>query len=1347
SSKPYLLTPFPGEFVSGTYHITWSNVYDYNNDSLQFNITLLNPDLTYNATIVSNYGNSSSTQYDWDSTLYEDGVYSMEILVFENETPEGLSNSYTLFGNFTIDNTKPSIWFEPPTETSGTTVYRNYILVNVSANDTNLNVIGIFLYNSTGGLLNETYSSTSPFFVNFTNLADGLYYFNATAVDLAENQNWTETRNVSILTQGCVGVTKTFRCGEIINESCTMTSNLYSNGTCFTVKESNVQINCSGFSIKGNSSGYGILVQNTTNFSIIDCIIGNFSSSIHVLNTNNSLFKNNTLFKSQYGMFMDPSYNNTIIENQIFANSNIGLYLNASHNNTIRNNTFENNTNTGLKLEYSTNNKIEPNIVKNNTEIGIFIIYSNLNNITQNNCSLASDCILISDSNYSLISENFVYSNDRTGIRLDPYSLGNNVTNNRVEDANQKCIYSSSNTLVLIKNNTARNCSEDGIFLHNSNNVTVLENAVHESYYGITVYVSNNTNLTDNHVYNNTQDMLVSSDDFNIYNIYIKNLTVDNPLGNFENYTSLDIIDSFGSPTQEEAYIINWTQNSTSLPTDRISFAQKFVEIYPGGGEVSIDSISWTWLDSELTGYYESMFELWKYNSSGWTMLNNTPDTTNNRLSLSNMNPASIYGMLQGAENCPVITSPGAYIQTQNYVGAPNNASPLSGVACVKIAASNVLYDCNGYNITNNGTSGDTYGVLLNGSLLNVTIKNCPSISNYTYGVYVYASNETVILNVTAHNNTQDGIHLRLSSKSIIANSTAYNNSWVGFYLSESENNTIYNNIAYNNPNGGFRIAENSHGNSVFNNTAYKNDNGFWLFTNSTNNFVYNNTAHSNANSGFYVYSSFNNISNNTAYNNSLWGFHIISPYNKIFGNAAYNNTYYGFVLSSSANDTLIFDNVANNNSDDGFWISSSNNIIFNNTAYNQIGSDHCGFRLYGLTARNNKVYNNTAYNNGRGFYLYMNPHNNTFYDNIAYDNSEMGFVLASSSDNTFIHNIAYTNSLTGFYFWQDSNNNYVANNTAYDNKYGFYLWASYNNTLYNNTAYDNWQHGFNIEFGDANILINNTIYNNTQSGITLWSTFNNTLSSNIVRNNLKIGIQLNPDSGNNNLTQNYVCFNSIFDINNTNSTNIGEDDKCDSWDNWNESGHEGCTYRCTKVWHYFFGNISGEILLAKNSTAVFYSWIWNGQKGKVYVVNGDANIEWINLTALGRNVSGENSTNDFTELDTLLGYSAEPDNINATYSTDGSNPKETKDIILWKRLVQFIPVANSTTQNSVFKTGICWDASQGGPEFSIAQNQDVVFLTEINSSATYNYEIRVPANLSTYKGSSGVIEFWVELE
>ena len=96
----------------------------------------------------------------------------------------------------TIDTTPPSIQFVHPTTAAGT-YSQNYIEANVSATDSNLDKIVIYLYNSTG-LVQSNVSSTSPFFVNFTNLADGTYYLNATANDTAGNLNKTATREITL---------------------------------------------------------------------------------------------------------------------------------------------------------------------------------------------------------------------------------------------------------------------------------------------------------------------------------------------------------------------------------------------------------------------------------------------------------------------------------------------------------------------------------------------------------------------------------------------------------------------------------------------------------------------------------------------------------------------------------------------------------------------------------------------------------------------------------------------------------------------------------------------------------------------------------------------------------------------------------------------------------------------------------------------------------------------------------------------------------------------------------------------------------------------------------------------
>ena len=117
--------------------------------------------------------------------------------VFANDTA-GLTET-TETRTFTVDTIIPQVQFEAPTETSGTTLgTRNNIAVNVTANDTNLESITIYLYDYLNALINSTSTAASPNFVNFTNLADGLYYFNATARDLTGNSNSTETRNVTI---------------------------------------------------------------------------------------------------------------------------------------------------------------------------------------------------------------------------------------------------------------------------------------------------------------------------------------------------------------------------------------------------------------------------------------------------------------------------------------------------------------------------------------------------------------------------------------------------------------------------------------------------------------------------------------------------------------------------------------------------------------------------------------------------------------------------------------------------------------------------------------------------------------------------------------------------------------------------------------------------------------------------------------------------------------------------------------------------------------------------------------------------------------------------------------------
>ncbi|MCI0503104.1 Ig-like domain-containing protein, partial [Candidatus Micrarchaeota archaeon] len=190
--------------------------------------------------------------------------------------------------------------------------------------------------------------------------------------------------------------------------------------------------------------------------------------------------------------------------------------------------------------------------------------------------------------------------------------------------------------------------------------------------------------------------------------------------------------------------------------------------------------------------------------------------------------------------NCPIISVPGLFTMAGNYIGAPNDASELldgPDMACVKIASSDVVFDCAGYSITNNGTN-NAAGIVINGSLsvdyTNVTIMNCPSVAGYTEGVYLHHSSGGAVQNSTALSGL-DGFRLYYADDNELSDNTAYNNSRSGFLLTESNGNELADDYAYDNGQFGF-IASSSANNSFQNGIASNSSIGFYMLMGSGNN-------------------------------------------------------------------------------------------------------------------------------------------------------------------------------------------------------------------------------------------------------------------------------------------------------------------------------------------------------------------------------------------------------------------------------------------------------------------------------------------------------------------------------
>jgi hypothetical protein len=146
--------------------------------------------------VTSNSSSISNSSFFTNFTGLANGVYYLNATI--NDTSGNNNTAGTL--NITLDTVSPAINFVFPTDATNTSLNITNLVINVTATDSlsGLKNLTIFLYNESGVLENTSNTTSSPLFVNFTGLRNGIYYFNATAFDQANNSNSTATWNVTI---------------------------------------------------------------------------------------------------------------------------------------------------------------------------------------------------------------------------------------------------------------------------------------------------------------------------------------------------------------------------------------------------------------------------------------------------------------------------------------------------------------------------------------------------------------------------------------------------------------------------------------------------------------------------------------------------------------------------------------------------------------------------------------------------------------------------------------------------------------------------------------------------------------------------------------------------------------------------------------------------------------------------------------------------------------------------------------------------------------------------------------------------------------------------------------------
>lgn len=341
-----------------------------------------------------------------------------------------------------------------------------------------------------------------------------------------------------------------------------------------------------------NDNKYGIYMEGSNNNTVSDNeVYGNSERGFSLSNANLNVLNNNIVYLNYQGFVSSNSGFNSFTGNDAYNNTAQGfaIYPGSDHNN-FSSNTAENNAQLGFYIDNADNNTFVSNTVQNN-ERGFLLVGSANNTLTANNASL----------------------ND-VGFYISADCSGTTLTSNIAKDNGQGFSF------VLCSGNTA------------SNN-TVYDN----TNYGFIINTANIT-MSGDHLYGNGDDLYVRANS----NLQLSNVVIDSAGGSKVDYTELSMTDSTGSA---ERYTISWAADPGAPDAYHVDVANKFLNITQLAGTVSIDSLTFHWLDSESTGYNESMFELWQKEGTLWRQLNATPVPSANTITTVNLNQFGTTGL------------------------------------------------------------------------------------------------------------------------------------------------------------------------------------------------------------------------------------------------------------------------------------------------------------------------------------------------------------------------------------------------------------------------------------------------------------------------------------------------------------------------------------------------------------------------------------------------------------------------------------------------------------------------------------------------------------------------------
>lgn len=181
--------------------------------------------------------------------------------------------------------------------------------------------------------------------------------------------------------------------------------------------------------------------------------------------------------------------------------------------------------------------------------------------------------------------------------------------------------------------------------------------------------------------------------------------------------------------------------------------------------------------------------------------------------------------------------------------------------------------------------------------------------------------------------------------------------------------------------------------------------------------------------------------------------------------------------------------------------------------------------------------------------------------------------------------------------------------------------------------------------------------------------------------------------------------------------------------------------------YHIFFGNSSGDRALGLY-TEIFANY-GSTEVLNVFAADSDSSFEYSDLVPIGRKTDLTSSTDDFAEMDIILGTLNRSRGF-SRYWGDNTTPSDVATFVVFGRTINNVPVINSTSAGT-FRTGVLWDSADGTND-EYDEGEDLVFITVYNEATAglygvYGYEMAVIETLDEYIGVTDLVRFYTELE